>query len=96
MLREKLAMLVHEVQWSGWMKYLFSKGIFNKDGTWTMPAWAVKRWTRQMETPYSQLSDDEQENDRIEVDKFLAVIKEDESQHSLFHYPRYDYTNRPT
>ncbi len=95
MLREILARLVHEDQWSGWMKYLFSKGQFNEDGTWTMPVWAVKRWTRQMKTPYSQLSDDEQENDRQEADKFLIAIKENEPQHPLFGYPRYDYLNRP-
>ena len=43
MIREILADLCHR-QWSGWMKYLFGKGTFNDDGTWTMPAWAVKRW----------------------------------------------------
>ena len=45
-----------------------------EDGTWTMPAWAVKRWTRQMKTLYAQLSDTEQENDRQEADKFLKVF----------------------
>lgn len=94
MLREKLAIIANE-QWSGWMKYLFSKGTFNKDGTWTMPVWAVERWTRQMKTPYAQLPDDEQENDRQEADKFLAAIKENEPQHSWFGHPRYDYLNRP-
>lgn len=72
-LRERLAELAHS-QWSGWMKYLFSKGEFNEDGTWTMPAWAVKRWTTQMNTPYAQLSDDEKESDRKEADKFLDVF----------------------
>lgn len=73
MLSEKLAELAHS-QWSGWMKYLFSKGTFNADGTWTMPAWAVERWKRQMETPFSELSESEQNSDRAEADKFLAVI----------------------
>lgn len=72
-LREKLAELAHD-QWVGWMRYLFSKGIFNDDGTWTMPAWAVVRWRWQMETPYSELSENEQDSDRSEADKFLAVI----------------------
>ncbi|GAG20006.1 unnamed protein product [marine sediment metagenome] len=72
-LREKLAELAHS-QWSGWMRYLFDKGTFNDDGTWTMPDWAVVRWKQQMETPYSELSESEQDSDRSEADKFLAVI----------------------
>jgi hypothetical protein len=72
-LRERLAELCH-AQWSGWMKYLFSKGTFNPDGTWTMPAWAVERWGRQMGMPYAKLSGPEQDSDREEADKFLALI----------------------
>lgn len=73
MIREILADLCHR-QWSGWMKYLFSKGTFNEDGTWTIPSWAVERWDRQMKTPYAQLSESEQESDRTEADKFLGVL----------------------
>ena len=72
-MKEKLANLCHE-QWSGWMVYLFSKGTFNDNGTWTMPAWAVKRWMEQMETPYSKLSKIEQDSDRQEADRFLRVL----------------------
>lgn len=57
------------------MEYLFSKGIFNEDGTWTMPEWAVKHWKYQMETPYSELSQSGQDSDRSEADRFLAVIE---------------------
>ena len=71
--REVLAELAH-AQWSGWMEYLFSKGVVNEDGTWTMPAWAVERWRRQMKTSYNELSFDEKESDRKEADKFLAVL----------------------
>lgn len=73
-MREKLAELAHD-QWSGWMKYLFSKGVFNDDETWTMPAEFVQRWTRQMNTPYPKLSETEQDSDREQADKFLAVIE---------------------
>lgn len=73
MIREILADLCHR-QWSGWMEYEFSKGTFNQDGTWTMPAWAVERWKRQMKTPYANLSDSEQESDRVEADKFLGAL----------------------
>jgi hypothetical protein len=56
------------------MKYLFSKGTFNGDGTWTMPKWAVDRWQRQMNTPYAELSEAEQDSDRSEADKFIAIL----------------------
>lgn len=75
-LRERLARLVHDHVWAGWMRHLFSKGTFNDDGTWTMPAWAVKRWLRQMVTTYDNLSLSEQDSDRKEADKFLEVIDE--------------------
>ncbi len=73
-LREQLAELAHE-QWSGWMHYLFSKGTYNDDGTWTMPEWAVNRWVIQMGTPYGKLSEEEKESDRKEADKFWAVFE---------------------
>lgn len=57
-MREKLADLCHS-QWSGWMKYLFSKGTFNDEGTWTMPKEFVGRWIRQMNTSYFKLSEAE-------------------------------------
>lgn len=64
--------LEHEI-WSSWMRYMFSKGEMNADGSWTMPAWAVERWQRQMNTPYSQLSEKEKEGDRDQVRKHWEV-----------------------
>lgn len=73
MMREIVANLCHR-QWSGWMKYLFSKGTFNsEDRTWIMPKWAVDRWTRQLETPYEELSEEEKDSDRAEADRFIAI-----------------------
>jgi hypothetical protein len=40
----------------------------------TIPAWAVERWTRQMNTEYSGLAEPEKDSDRREADKFLAVL----------------------
>ena len=71
--REKLSALCHG-QWAGWKVYQFSKGTYNADGSWTMPKWAVDRWTRQMKTPYRELSEDEKESDRIEADKFIELL----------------------
>jgi len=89
MMREKLAELAHE-QWSGWMKYLFSKGTFNLDGTWTMPKWAVERWVRQMAISYTNLSDKEQESDRKEADRFLHAFREEDYLDPEVRKARYD------
>ncbi len=74
-LRERLANLCHE-QWSGWVKYMFSKGAFSENGTWTMPVEFVQRWYRQMNTPYSELLESERNSDRTEADKFLKVFND--------------------
>ena len=78
-LREKLAKLAHE-QWSGWMIYLFSKCSCHArlDGIRIIPEWAVKRWARQSNTPYDELSEEEKDSDRTEADKFLSLLKQPE------------------
>lgn len=73
-LREQLAAVQHEI-WSHWMKYMFGCGEFRKNGTWVMPADELERWWRQKETPYSELTDKEQESDRHQADKMLAVVQ---------------------
>jgi len=72
---EKLANLCHE-QWAGWMRYLFKFGTQNEDGTFTMDADKVARWRRQMETPYSGLSESEQNSDRKEAAKFIKIFND--------------------
>ena len=72
-MREKLAALAHR-QWSGWMKYLFSKSIQNPDGSVTIPLWAVDRWKRQIDTRYSELSEEEKQSDRNEADRVLKIV----------------------
>ena len=72
-MREKLAALAHS-QWSGWMKYLFSKSIEQSNGSVLIPAWAADRWKRQMNTPYDELPEEEKESDRTEADKMLAQM----------------------
>jgi hypothetical protein len=74
-LRETLAESEHD-RWSRWMRHQFSQGMFNADGTWTMPAWAVARWRRQAETPYIALSEPEKDSDRREADRTLALLAE--------------------
>lgn len=74
-LREKLAEQEHE-RWSRWMEYMLEQVPYNDDGTWTMPAWAVHRWVRQMRTPYTDLSEEEKDSDRKEADRTLALFRE--------------------
>lgn len=77
-LREPLAYLSHAI-WSHWMRWMFSVGTFNEDGSWTMPADKAQRWQRQMNTPYTELPEHEREGDREQADKILAVINPNET-----------------
>jgi hypothetical protein len=82
-LLEDLANLAHE-QWSGWMYYMFSKcvqeerfenGEFFKTENLIIPRWAVERWTRQMNTKYKDLSEEEKNSDREEAERVIGVLK---------------------
>jgi hypothetical protein len=81
-LREELAKLCHD-QWSGWMQYVFSKlypmGGKHKGG-YRMRVIEAERWTRQMNTPYADLSDAEKDSDRAEADRFLALLASRDAQ----------------
>ena len=70
---EKLADKQHEI-WADWMKYMFNCGTYDNKGNWVMPEEKVKRWQRQMVTPYSELSEKEKQSDRDQVDKFIHLI----------------------
>lgn len=72
-LREALSDTQHKI-WSSWMRWMFSIGTFNEDGTWTMPAEKVERWQRQMNTSYAELPENEKEGDRAQADKVLRTI----------------------
>lgn len=72
-LMEQLADREHD-SWARWMDYLFSKSTKNDDGSVTIPADLVKRWQRQVETPYADLSEREKESDRSEVRQIEPLI----------------------
>lgn len=72
---ERLADLEHE-RWSGWMRYLFTKGYGRDDGTFVMDAESVHWWSHLMETPYAELTERSKESDRQEVRKTLALLVE--------------------
>jgi hypothetical protein len=75
-LREALAAYAHEA-WSGWMRYMFGKCErahgYDHEAV-AIPKWAVERWTRQMNTSYADLPEEEKESDRKEADKILDII----------------------
>ena len=71
--RENIAAKQHEI-WSHWMKYLFSTAVLNKDGSVTISAEKVARWTRQLETRYYNLPEKEKVSDREQADKVIAIL----------------------
>lgn len=71
---EDLAHFEHD-SWARWMMYLFSKSIVASDGCVTIPSSLVKRWARQADTPYSELSEPEKESDRKEVYNIIPAIQ---------------------
>jgi hypothetical protein len=72
-LTTNLASYAHE-SWSGWMKYLFAQCKVNDDGSVTIPADKVERWTRQMNSDYKVLPSSEQLSDIDEAHKILAIF----------------------
>lgn len=77
-LREALAAYSHDIAWSGWMDYMLSVGVFNPDGTWTMPKEYVERWTRQKDTPYRDLPKGENASDLEQADIIMTIIAQPE------------------
>lgn len=76
-LRKKLAELAHQ-RWAHWMKYILMISKENVDRSVTIPAWAVERWKRQIETPFDRLSDKEQGSDYGEADLVLELLPTNE------------------
>jgi len=72
---EKLADVEHE-RWAHWQRYLHSKCVRASDGSLTIPPELVLRWELQIDTPYSELSEEEKESDRDQVRRYLSIIAE--------------------
>jgi hypothetical protein len=75
LLQERLAALCHE-QWSGWMRFLFTQGKKNSDGSFTIWDTKTTRWERQMMSSYDELPGIEQLSDQAEAERILAVLDE--------------------
>ncbi|HEU5013946.1 MAG TPA: hypothetical protein VFT66_15605 [Roseiflexaceae bacterium] len=74
-LREALAQFIHDEQWTGWMRYFTNKCERNSDGSLTVPAGYIAALERQMNTSYSELPEAEQDSDRNEADRILAILR---------------------
>jgi len=71
--REKLATLQHEI-WSDWVRHMFEVSIANPDGTFTIPSKYVKQWQHEINTAYDDLTEEEKDGDRKQVDKITRLL----------------------
>jgi len=70
---ERFADAQHDI-WSHWMEYMFSVSTKLKDGSYNIDKEKAKRWIKQMETDYNDLSEKEKESDREIVKQYLSHI----------------------
>ena len=63
-LREELADLEH-AQWAHWTSYMLNN----------LTPENIARWTRQTQTPYSALSEEEKDSDRVWADKVILIME---------------------
>lgn len=72
-LLEELAAIEHE-RWSHWQRYLHDQCAPGPDGSLIIPGDQARRWSTQMNTPYSRLPDDQRDSDREQVRRYLPII----------------------
>jgi hypothetical protein len=72
--REKIASVQHDI-WSHWMAHLVACCEPTEDMELIIPSDKVRRWARQMNTTYEDLSEDEKKSDRDQADKIISAIK---------------------
>jgi hypothetical protein len=70
---DELAAIEHD-RWAHWQRYMHNKAHKQSDGSLVVPADLVDRWQRQIDTPYSELTEKERESDREQVRKYLPLI----------------------
>jgi hypothetical protein len=74
LLVEELAAIEHN-RWAHWQSYLHKQCARQPDGSLLIPSALVSHWEAQIATPYSDLSESEQESDREQVRRYLPLIK---------------------
>jgi len=70
---EAVSDVQHEI-WAHWMNYQSSCGSLDDSGNFVIPKEKYERWTRQMNTPYSELTEKEKASDRDQAMKVFDVL----------------------
>lgn len=76
-LMEELADIEHQ-RWADWQKYMHSQFVEpSSDSDFIcLPIKLFKRWERQIDTDYSELSEKEKQSDRNQVARYSPIIKQ--------------------
>ena len=72
-MKEELACLIHDI-WGEWMDWMVFVSNQNNDGSITIPKEKVERWTRQRNTNYFDLPENEKQSDRELVKRILEKL----------------------
>lgn len=78
---DRLAAVEHE-RWAHWQQYVHDQCQRTADGSLVIPAQLVNRWSDQIKTPYTELSDAERDSDRDQVRRYLPLIIHALTQHT--------------
>jgi hypothetical protein len=73
-LKQRLARIEHD-RWASWQDWMHKICTRNTDGSITIPVDLVKRWDRQIQAEYADLSDKEKESDLKEVNRYWWLIE---------------------
>ena len=76
--REALAEYAHEA-WSRWMTHLFSRVTLNDRNQAVLSADDVRKWQRQLNTAYADLTESEKASDRREADRMIEIFNNREN-----------------
>ncbi|GAA4918420.1 hypothetical protein [Nesterenkonia rhizosphaerae] len=71
---ELVAAVEHE-RWSHWQRYLHGQCSSLEDGSLVIPAHLVAQWSKQMSTPYKNLSEKEKESDREQAREYITAMQ---------------------
>lgn len=74
-LKDQLAAAEHE-RWAHWQSYMHGHGQRHPDGSLTIPAHLVALWDGQIKRPFAELTEQERDSDREQVDRYLPLIAE--------------------
>lgn len=70
---DRLAEIEHE-RWAHWQRFVHDSCHEQEDGSLVIPVEMVRRWERQIATPYSELTEAERDSDIEQVRRYLPVV----------------------